>query len=231
MSSTSPEPIRSREPPGASTDDGDPRYRLALLAAFLCALGLSLVGAPAGTLDLTLHHVPTAVFVAWLCLSHRRKPFDNLSYSLIFVFLLIHVVGARYLYSNVPYEDWSEALIGVRPVETFDFSRNHYDRFVHLSFGLLMVHPGRLIFERRTRCSRAMALSLAVGLVIVCGTVYELIELLVAVVTSPETAENYNGQQGDVWDAQKDMAIALLGAVVAAVIEGLWTARRPQTDW
>lgn len=202
-------------------------YRIVLLLLLLVLSVASLFGAPAPPVDLTLHHLPTIVFLAWLVLEDRRRPFSNLSHTLFFLFLLTHIIGARYLYSNVPFDSWCESLFGVHLSEAIGATRNHWDRFVHFVFGLLMIHPAREIFEKRVQTSRGMVLALAVGLIVVCGTTYELLEWLISVTMAAETADNYNGQQGDMWDAQKDMALALVGALIAVAAEAtmLWPRR------
>ena len=91
--------------------------------------------------DLLLQHTPTVVFLVVLIATAIRHPLSNLTYTLLFLFFLLHLVGARHLYSFVPYDDWSEELFGVRIADIFGFRRNHYDRLVHLCFGLLILYP------------------------------------------------------------------------------------------
>ncbi|MHC5024179.1 MAG: DUF2238 domain-containing protein [Planctomycetota bacterium] len=198
-------------------------YRAWLLVAFLVILPLSWIGA-ASTIDLVLQHTPTVVIVTLLVLTGVRRPLSNVTYTLFFIFMLLHVVGARYLYSNVPYDDWCDALFGFRLGEALAFRRNHYDRFVHLCFGLLMIWPAREIVERMIGVRGGWSWVVGVWLLLAFSSTYELLEWVVAMVMAPDTAEKYNGQQGDAWDAHRDMALALIGAVVSGVVLSL--ARR-----
>ena len=116
-----------------------------------------------------------------------------------------------------PTREWCDAVFGAGPQEWFGWTRNHYDRLVHLAFGLLMPLP---IVEAATRyggLSRRWALFTAISAVASASAVYEVFEWLLAIVAAPEFAEHYNGQQGDIWDGQKDMALAIAGSLIATM--------------
>ncbi len=191
-------------------------YRGWLLGVFLVLLPASCINA-ASTPDLLLQHTPTAVLVAVLIATGFRRPLRNLSYTLLFLYLLLHLVGARHLYSFVPYDDWTEQIFGVRIADIFGFRRNHYDRLVHLCFGLLLLDPAHEVVMRVMRIRGGWSIVIAVWLIVVFSTVYELLEWVVAMVMSPDATERYNGQQGDIWDAHRDTALAMGGAVLSAL--------------
>jgi putative membrane protein len=172
-----------------------------------------------------MQHVPTVIAVVALVLIEPRMTISRASFALMILFLLLHVVGARYLYSYVPYDDWSERLLGVRFNEHFGFERNHYDRFVHFAFGLLFVLPLWEFFETRLRLRTVWSAIAAICVVLAASAVYEIAEGAVAMIFAPDWAEAYNGQQGDIWDAQQDMALAWLGSLVAAMTIGLCRKR------
>ncbi len=173
-------------------------YRGWLLAAFLVLFPLSCINA-ASPPDLLLQHTPTVIFLAVLIWTGFRHPLGNLSYTLLFVYLLLHLVGARHLYSYVPYDDWTEQLVGVRLADLFGFRRNHYDRLVHLCFGLLLLLPAHELVVRLMKIRGAWSIVVAVWLIIVFSTLYELLEWVVAIVMSPDATERYNGHwRGDV---------------------------------
>lgn len=199
------------------------RFASALLGLFLLIGILAPIGSSVGGTDLALHQVPTLVCLLYLVLGFRTQPYDRVSYVLIFLFMVVHTIGARYLYSNVPYDDWSDALFGFRPTEQFDLARNHFDRFVHFVFGLWIFRPARQLVDQRTRSSDLMSALLAIAIIVTIGAVYEILEWGIAAVLAPETAERYNGQQGDIWDAQKDQALALVGAMLAFAVG--WAAK------
>lgn len=166
-----------------------------------------------------LHQLGTLLFLAFMMIAYRYWHITKSAYVQSMIFLVIHIVGARYLYSYVPYDDWTEQLFGVRLNEWFGWQRNMYDRLVHFSYGLLlfsaMVEISKSIFK-----IQSIKLLIAIALMINMSSslLYELLEWGIATTLSPEEAEAYNGQQGDIWDAHKDMALALLGGLIAASI-------------
>jgi putative membrane protein len=165
-----------------------------------------------------MQHAPTVVALILLYLIGRKQPLSNRSYTLIFIWMMMHVLGAHYLYSFVPYDDWSRTLLGVSVTDIFGLKRNHYDRLVHFCHGLLLLQPMRELVIRWVRIDGIRAVIVALAMLGVLSTLYELAEWLIAVVMDPDAAERYNGQQGDMFDAQKDMGLALLGASFAALI-------------
>ncbi len=166
-----------------------------------------------------LHQMGTLLFLALMLGCYRYGAVSARSYALSAIFLVIHIIGARYLYSYVPYNDWTQQLFGVRLSEVFGWQRNMYDRLVHFSYGLLlfsaMAESSKAIFKiQSTKLLVAIALMINMS----SSLLYELFEWGIATTLSPKAAEAYNGQQGDVWDAHKDMALALLGGLFGAII-------------
>ncbi len=172
-----------------------------------------------------MQHGPTAIAAVALVVAERRLRISRLSFALVIAFLFLHLVGARYLYSNVPYDEWSQKIFGFSIDERMGFERNHYDRLVHFCFGLLFAYPLWELFAQYARLGGWWPGVLAICVVLAAGTVYELVEWATAMTFAPDWAEAYNGQQGDVWDAQKDMALAAAGAILGVGIVGL--ASRP----
>ena len=198
----------------------------AMLLAVVAALVRSCFGAPYPD-DLALQHIITVATLVALAASIAWFPLSHGSLAALLAFVLLHVIGARYLYSYVPYDLWAEQLIGVDISQTFGFERNHYDRLVHFGFGLLIAWPVREVVLRYIGAPRRWSYYLVVDFIIASSALYELVEWLVAISLSPEAAENYNGQQGDIWDAHKDMALAAGGALLSMAIAVLidWRAR------
>lgn len=187
-----------------------------MLAALLVAWAVSCINLPHPEY-FAMQHVPTIIGVLALVWFERRGNVTRLGFTAVTVFLLLHVVGARYLYSYVPYDDWTDRIVGFRINERFGFERNHFDRLVHFAFGLLFVLPLWQFFERRLKLHGVPAAMVAIGAVLAASAIYEIAEWGVAVILAPDWADAYNGQQGDIWDAQKDMALAWLGSMIAAV--------------
>ena len=196
------------------------RYRHWLLAIMVILLPASCIDAASMT-QIFLQHTLTVLLLAALIVTGIRHPLDNTSYTLLFIYLLLHLLGAHYLYSGVPYDDWAARLLGFRLSDALGWQRNHYDRLVHLCFGLLLFHPAREATGRLMKLDRGWSAFVAVLVIISFSAVYEHMEWVVSLVFAPETADSYNGQQGDIWDAQKDSALAMAGAIFSAVLEVL----------
>jgi putative membrane protein len=184
--------------------------------ALLLALLLSFRHAPFPQ-QMALQHLPTMLALVLLATASHRLPLGRASFLLLVAFTFLHVLGARYIYSYVPYDEWIAKLSGLRLGEAFGFRRNQYDRLVHFAFGLLWVPPVREVLARRFAIRGRLGRYFAVELVLAASALYELFEWGLTMVLSPADAGAYNGEQGDRWDAQKDMACALLGAILTAL--------------
>jgi putative membrane protein len=185
----------------------------ALLSTAALLLLLSCIGAPYPE-QMYLQHIPTVVAIAMLVVSSRRYPLSNAAFTCLIVFLMLHILGARYIYSYVPYDRWMKALLGTDLTSIFHFQRNHYDRLVHFAFGLLWALPAWEVCIRTFKVPRRFAFYVAFEFVLAFSALYELFEWGLTMVLSPNDADAYNGQQGDLWDAHKDMAFAMLGSLV-----------------
>lgn len=163
--------------------------------------------------DWLLENILVVLFIPALVLTYKRFPLSDLSYILITLFMSLHAFGAHYTYAETPFGFWMQ--------EWFGFARNHFDRVVHFSFGLLMAYPIREIFLRVAHTRGFFAYYLPFDVTLAFSGAYEIIEMLVAIIVSPEAGDAYLGTQGDVWDAQKDMGLAALGAVICMLTTGL----------
>jgi putative membrane protein len=188
-----------------------------LLAVTCGLLAISLVGGQFPR-EQSLQHIPTLVAIAALFVAARKQWLSPGAIACLIAFLWLHILGARFIYSYVPYDDWLTGLGVGSTREWFGWQRNHYDRLVHLLFGALIVPPAVEVAERYGRMSRPWAVAFAICIVAALSAVYEVAEWIIAIVLSPAQAEAYNGQQGDMWDAQKDMALAIVGSLPAAVM-------------
>jgi putative membrane protein len=188
-----------------------------MLSALAVLLALVQVDQPYPSVA-PLHHIPTLALLIASPFFLRRFPMSNAAIACVVTFFALHTIGGRYTYSNVPYDAWSQAVFGRSISETFGFTRNHYDRLVHISYGLLAVLPTREFLQRYLGVTPRLALYIAVESVIAVSAIYELFEWFLSIVLVGPMANDYNGQQGDIWDAQKDMTLAALGALVSAVL-------------
>ena len=165
-----------------------------------------------------LHHLPTLALLLAAPFLLKRWPLSDASVACVALFLALHTIGGRYTYSNLPYDAWTEALFGRAIGETFGFTRNMYDRFVHLAYGLLAVRPASEMLSRYGGLASRPALWIALAIVTSLSALYEVFEWLLTLFLAGPLADDYNGQQGDPWDAQKDMALALGGALIAVAV-------------
>jgi putative membrane protein len=198
----------------------DPSDR-SMLAAFLALWAVSCVHVPYPKY-FWLQHVPTVAVIVALVAADSRFHIGRLSYALILTFMTLHLLGARYLYSYVPYDYWLERLFGVNATERFGLTRNHYDRFVHFCFGLLLAVPSWRFSRRVIGVDAQWSAVFALMVILAASAAYEIFEWLAAVVMAPDWADSYNGQQGDLWDAQKDMALAACGTLLALAVTAPW---------
>ena len=159
--------------------------------------------------------IPAAAFLFFF---HRQLLFSRVSYTLIFVFMCLHQVGAHYSYAEVPYDAWFESLTGRTFNSVFGLQRNHFDRLVHFCYGLLLAYPIREVFLRVADVRGFWGYFLPLDLTMSTSMLFELIEWLAADVFGGDLGAAYLGAQGDIWDAQKDMALASLGALIAMLI-------------
>ncbi|WP_420143280.1 DUF2238 domain-containing protein [Sphingobium sp.] len=187
-----------------------------MILALLAAVGLANVAQPFPDLA-PLQHGPTIVLICSAPWMLRRWPLSNAAVGCIWLFLLLHTFGARWIYSYVPYDDWAQAVIGHDISRLLGMTRNGYDRLVHFSFGALLTLPVAESARRYGGLSWGWSLSFAFAAIGLGSAIYEIFEWLLSVIAAGETADYYNGQQGDVWDAQKDMAVAQAGATIAVI--------------
>lgn len=152
----------------------------------------------------------TVVFLLGLTISFKKFKFSNLSYTLIFIYICLHIYGAMYTYAQNPLGYWIKDLFGL--------GRNHYDRIVHFSFGFLLAYPMRDYFKNWFKWPTWVCWVLPAEITMSFSGMYELIEWLVADVFFPSEGVAYLGSQGDVWDAQKDMSLAFIGAILAMIL-------------
>jgi putative membrane protein len=153
---------------------------------------------------------PAILGVAILAWTYRRFRLTDLLYILIFVHSLILMGGGHYTYAKVPLGFWMQDL--------FHFSRNHYDRIGHFAQGFVPAMIARELLLRHKVVRRGAWL--AVIIVLVClgiSAIYELIEWWTAEL-SGSAADAFLGTQGDLWDTQKDMFMAGIGASAALAL-------------
>jgi putative membrane protein len=185
-----------------------PRYPLALLAITIVLLALSGYK-PYEMATWWMEVAPVIVAIPILLATYERFPLTPLVYTLIFVHACILILGGHYTYARVPLGFWVQ--------EIFGFARNHYDRLGHLAQGFIPAIIAREILLRRTPLRQGGWLFFLVCCVcLAISAVYEFIEWWAAIIGG-EGATEFLGTQGDVWDTQWDMLMALIGSILAQV--------------
>jgi putative membrane protein len=188
------------------------RYQKGLVLIFAAAWIWSAIN-PKFPHDWLLENILVVIFVPVILLLGRYLRLSDASYTLITAFLILHVVGSHYTYAEVPFGFTLQRRLGA--------DRNMYDRLVHFAFGLLLAYPVREVFMRVARARGFWSFFLPLDVTLAMSALYEIIEWQAAQVVDPAAGLAFLGAQGDVWDAQKDMALAGLGAALAMVIVAL----------
>ena len=190
------------------------RYLLALGVMF-AVIWTALAIAPKYRADWALETALVDAFVIFVALSYKRLTLSRISYTMIFLFLCLHEVGAHYTYAETPYDEWFAALTGETLNSRLGWERNNFDRVVHFAYGLLLAYPIREIFLRVAAVRGFWGYFLPLDLTMSTSMIFELFEWLAAELFGGDLGAAYLGTQGDIWDAHKDMALASLGALIA----------------
>jgi len=191
------------------------RHYLLILVAIFSAWWIALAIHPWYRNPWLLENVLALAAIALLAGFHRKLLFSRVSYTLIFLFMCLHQIGAHYTYSETPYDVWCQHLTGRTFNSLVGWERNNFDRVVHFSYGLLLAYPIREIFLRVVNVRGFWGYFLPLDLTMSTSMLYELLEWATSLVFGGDLGHAYLGTQGDEWDAHKDMALASLGAVIA----------------
>ena len=193
----------------AALDSNEPKYLVTAVGAGLLVSGLDPV---ADRLTWTLETLPVMIGIVLLILTWRSFPLTPLLYRLLAIHAVILMIGGYYTYAEVPLFNWLR--------DTFELSRNHYDRIGHLAQGFVPAILAREILIRRSPLSQGGWLFLTVtSICLAFSAFYEMIEWWTALVNE-EAAASFLGTQGDQWDTQWDMFLALTGAIMSQLLLG-----------
>ena len=171
--------------------------------------------------DWLIENVLVFIFFPIIFLMDKKYHYTLLSLVFLLLFASLHSLGSHYTYAEMVHFNTITHFFG--------FERNHFDRLVHFLFGLLVF---RILFEMISASVMTLktALLFTLTMVISISTFYEMLEWLAAVILHPELGMAFLGTQGDVWDAHKDTALAMTGALVNLVFyqsyKHLWLSKR-----
>lgn len=183
------------------------------LMVFIAVFGIIWADSFIGNTDTAnwfLENVLTFAFALTLIFTYKKYQFSTLTYLLVCIYLCLHVYGSKYTYAENPFGFWLQ--------DSLDLPRNHYDRIVHFSFGFLLAYPMREMFLKAFNFKKWVAWLLPVEITLSISAFYELIEWAVADIFFKAQGDAYLGTQGDIWDAQKDIFLAFVGAILATTI-------------
>lgn len=167
--------------------------------------------------DWLMENLLVFIFIILVFRYQNTYSLSNFSWTLIFIFMVLHETGAHFNYSNVPYDDFL--------IQHFDFSLNHFlgwernnfDRIVHFAYGLLITLPYQELIQQNNNGRVRGSYMSSLNIIISTSALYEILEWGVAEIFGGELGIAYLGVQGDVWDAQKDMLLAIIGSCIVIV--------------
>jgi len=200
------------------------KYFLILSLIFFIEFSILAVS-PYDRADWALENALVLVFVILMALSYKKFPLSRISYTLIFVFIFLHEIGAHYTYTEVPYDAFLISHFNFSLNEAMGWERNNFDRMVHFLYGLLLAYPFRELYCRVANGSGFWGYFFPLLLTMAASMTFELFEWGAATLFGGDLGMAYLGTQGDVWDAHKDMALASLGAFIAMTITMLINIR------
>jgi putative membrane protein len=189
------------------------RLPLFLLVALAVICLASLWSPPAGRFSWLLEVGPGLIGIAVMIGTYRRFRFSDLVYACVFLHMLILIYGGIYTYALTPLGNWAK--------EAFDLSRNHYDRVGHLALGFFPAFVIREMLLRLTPLERGGWLFfLVTSVALAVGAFWEFIEWWATYLVASDVGQAFLGSQGDIWDAQWDMLLAMIGAMLAMLLLG-----------
>ena len=188
------------------------------LITLILAVQIGLGIAPkADRMTWAMENAPTWIGLVVLAFTHKKFPLSRLCLHLLALHTIILAVGGHYTYAKVPLGEWMK--------DWFGFTRNHYDRIGHFAQGFIPAILVRELLLRTSPLRRGKWLTfLTVSVCLAFSACYEFIEWWTALATG-DKATDFLGTQGDPWDTQEDMFLALVGASCAMMFMSRWHDR------
>lgn len=198
------------------------RYHAILIAVFAIVWVWAAIR-PKHLDDWFLENILIFLFVPLILATGRYFRLSLISYTLLTIFMCLHVYASHYTYAEAPLGYWLQNLFGTE--------RNMYDRVIHFMFGFLLAYPVREIFLRLAKVKGFWGYYLPFDVALSLSALYEIIEWGVASIVDPSAGTAFLGTQGDEWDAQRDMAAAGMGAFIAMFSIMLFNSRHDKSFW
>ena len=187
------------------------RMPLILLSVLIVVCIATVINPAAGRFNWLLEVGPGLAGMVLLILLYKRFPMSHMVYLFVFIHILILIYGGYYTYAETPLGNWAKTAFG--------FSRNHYDRVGHIALGVFPAFIIREVLLRKTPLRRGGWLYfIIISIVLAVAAFWELLEWWITLLVASDIGTAFLGSQGDIWDAQWDMFLALLGAMLALPI-------------
>jgi putative membrane protein len=187
------------------------RMPLVLLSVVVVVCIATVINPAAGRFNWFLEVGPGLVGIVILILLFKRFPMSHMVYLFVFIHILILIYGGYYTYAETPLGNWAK--------DAFGFSRNHYDRVGHVALGVFPAFIIREVLLRKTPLQRGGWLYfIVISIVLAVAAFWELLEWWITLLVASDIGTAFLGSQGDIWDAQWDMFLALVGAMLALPI-------------
>jgi putative membrane protein len=184
------------------------RVPLALLALYAVVFMVCAI-APYDRAVWWAENIPVLVVVGAIALISRHHRFSDASYILMACFIILHTIGGHYTFERVPFD---------AVTDFFGFDRNHYDRIAHFSVGFYAYPVAEVLLVHRLVHTRWIVALFPVFAIATVAGMYEIIEWQYALNADPQAGLAMLGSQGDIWDAQKDIAADTLGALIVTAL-------------
>lgn len=160
-----------------------------------------------------LEVAPSVVALIFIFFVYKKLRFTTLTYFIIALLTVLTFIGGHYTYDDVPLFDWLQ--------NHYDWSRNHYDRFGHFMKGLLAIVIREVLLIKTPLSIGKWVQFIAISITLAIAALYEIVEWIAGKIANRET-KDFVGAQGDIWDAQWDMSLTLLGSIIALLLLTSW---------
>ncbi len=165
-----------------------------------------------------IENLPVVVVVALLIITFKKFRFSNFSYILTAILILYHTVGAHFTFALTPFELGNTLLQYLNCDFFFPDGRNNFDRVGHYLVGISGYPIAELMYRKKWIIKKAVAIIFSIFAIGFLAASYEIIETIIAVFEGGDVGLSFLGSQGDIWDAQKDMLLDIIGAITASAL-------------
>jgi len=182
-----------------------------LILVVIAVLIWSLIKPEEGYRVWLLECSPSVIILIIFISRYNKFRFTTLSYVIISLLVILTFIGGHYSYAKVPLFNWLK--------DYFDLERNHYDRFGHFLKGLMLIVILEILLRKTTLVKSKTTQFIALCITLSIGAFYEIIEWLsTKIAKGGKVTENFLGMQGDIWDAQWDMSLLLVGSILSLLL-------------